>query len=116
MTERLVTLLERLYEKSKAGSLAWQRVPSGAFQVSFPRYTVSISKLNLSGRSLTVLSILDHQGNTIETIGEDDLEHIGGDTGPISQKLRDTYHLANMFAGTGADKAVEAILKALETE
>ena len=39
---KMEMLIVRLLEKSKAGTIAWESIAGGGFQVAFPRYSVRV--------------------------------------------------------------------------
>jgi hypothetical protein len=124
MSERIQELVNRLHEKSKQGTLMWRKAPSGAFQVSFPRYSVSVGYLEnglmglLSshpGPRVPRMTIFNEEGVVLEDIGVEALvEPSNWDQRQYwLTKFHEIYDMARRKA-MGTDKAIEELLAALE--
>jgi hypothetical protein len=115
MNERLRRLVDRLHEKSSQGEVAWRKGASGAFEVSFPRYTIA---LNESGESLVAtLTIYNDEGEVLDFVTENSFD-VGGllirtPDLDFQRKLRETYRMARRTA-LGSDQAIENLLAELE--
>lgn len=107
-------LIERLYKRSLAGQLKWQKTSEDdAFQAVFPSYSVRIVEKPGQGIEDYYLKIYDSTGAVVEEVSDDELA-TSGYTGAWER-------MASLFAqarrsARGADEAVRSILSALEDD
>jgi hypothetical protein len=109
MHERIAKLIERLHEKTKAKTIAWEKSPSGNFEASFPNYTVELSQ---GGSTRLFLTIYNEEGDMLDKISDETLmtEAELFDHGLM---LGELYGMARRIA-LGSDQAIESLISALE--
>ena len=123
LLQKHITFLEKLYQKTISKGIKWKTsVERNQFQVSFPNYSVVISKtedfdVNFNKSQDTIhFSIINSDGDLIETFDSDDvvffLAEKNCDTRKMHRKLEDMYEMARRQA-LGADKALDEILEYL---
>lgn len=108
MHERIAKLVERLYEKTGAKTLLWEKNAHGNFEASFPNYTVELS---YNGGDV-ILAIYNDEGEKLESVlSSAFLQHI--DLIDYERKMHELYHMARRMA-LGSDEAIERLISALE--
>jgi hypothetical protein len=106
MHERIVTLVERMHERTKARRLSWDKNPKGNFETSFPNYTVELSE---DSDWNIWLYIYNDEGEVIDTVSDEMLRQ----STPRGAKLAELYTMARRTA-LGSDEAIENLISALE--
>ena len=116
--EKMSTLVQRLYKKTKKGEIDWEEITEpGIFMAALPGYAVFISRRSSSGSDSTfdqvgndyVISINNLDGRVIEEVTDVDLrlvwEHSYRDMGNL-------YEAARRKA-MGVEEALDDILSEL---
>jgi hypothetical protein len=112
--EKIVDLLAK---KTEDNEIEWKESPiSDIYQVSFANYSLTISEVYNSRQDVTdyVVSILNSEGNMVDSFSDVDLDKSSGGTRYLSI-LRDLYQNARRQA-LGVDKALDEILKELDDD
>lgn len=100
---KILTLINKLHEKTEAGKLDWEAsASSNKFLTTLSEYSVGISE---EGDDF-VLTIADSWGNLVERMSDPELKE--EDSG-IFELMQSLYYLARRNA-RGADKAIDEIL------
>jgi hypothetical protein len=107
--EKYQKIVDRLIDRTAKRQIEWKEgVNSGVFQVSFPNYSLILGQHDMvTGSFDYIISIIDADGNTIDTFSDIDL---GGDYYP---KMGELYQNARRQA-LGVDKALDEILDELD--
>ena len=108
MYERIAKLVERLYEKTEAKTLLWEKNAHGNFETSFPNYTVELSYNDGD----VILAIYNDEGDIVESILSNTFLQ-SMDLIDCERKMRELYRMARRTA-LGSDEAVERLISALE--
>jgi hypothetical protein len=108
VNNKYLQIVDRLIYKTNQRDIEWKEgVYPGAFQVSFPNYSLTLAPCEGEhGDTDYVIAVIDSDGNTIDTFSDVDL---GGDYFP---KLAELYQNARRQA-LGVDKALDEILDEL---
>jgi hypothetical protein len=106
--DKYAQIVDRLIYKTNQREIEWKEgVYPGAFQVSFPNYSLTL--IPREGQDDTtdyIIGIIDSDGHTIDTFSDVDL---GGD---YYAKMAELYQNARRQA-LGVDKALDEILDEL---
>ncbi len=113
ISEKIENLLERLLERSRAGSVKWERTAEeGSFRAAFPKYSVSIESYEAEGSKATYqFELFNESGDLIESATDYFLDkpyydHRNRDL------LEELFVLARRKA-LGVDEAIDDILQEL---
>lgn len=116
--EKVLKLVERLYAKTEAGEIPWERTSArGVFQVAFPSYTVKLSSRPNDENPESpdyIVSILDESGVVIERATDIELQKVAIDL-KVFQMMDDLYTTARRRA-LGVDSALDSLLGELDKE
>lgn len=110
--EKMRKLVDRLLTKTKQAEVAWSETPvEGAYQVSFPNYSVGLD--NESGP--IVVRIYNSEGKIVNSITQDEI--VGKEDASLGnfyyeEMLKELYASAREQA-RGSDNAIDEILKNL---
>ena len=105
--------MRRLLRKTELNEIHWETTTQpGVFQCAFPEYSIRIgifkNPYKAGGLDDYVLLIFDSEGNTLEEVRAPKFPLL-----PEGEPLQVLHSLARRSA-LGADKAIDAILSALE--
>lgn len=107
--DKLTSLIALLKQKTELGDVDWGETERpGVFQVSFPKYTVRLSRKMAPSNSYDyVISIIDMEGDIVEEVDDtdfpdDNMYHLMGEL----------YEMARRKV-KGVDEAIDDILKSL---
>jgi hypothetical protein len=106
-------LVERLASKTDQREVVWKEAAgSDTFQVSFANYSLTLSvSQNRQGALFYVISILNSEGNTVDSFSDEDIDE--GTGGRYFNVMGELYHKARRQA-LGVDKALDEILEELK--
>jgi hypothetical protein len=104
--EKLLALLQRIYDKTLQGELRWEPTANGrAFVVAFARFSLSLERLYEASEdsNYILLRISNDQGQTIEELTEGKAVQIG------FRNMNNLYERARRIA-MGFDEALDELL------
>jgi hypothetical protein len=114
--EKNKRLVQRLYEKTRAGTLEWQETPDNGFQVSLANNSIKIRTVTKRGSNETLLYVylINAAGEVADSFHDEELDADEPDTRWF-RKLREILQLAQRQA-RGADKVLNDILSELDND
>ena len=114
--DKQAELVSRLYKSTVDGKLDWKpAVREGAFQVSFPTYTVVLA----ADGADYYIEIINDNGDSIENFSDMDLTKGSDISGQINSSWFATMREMEVMArrrALGADKALDDLLRELSPE
>jgi hypothetical protein len=118
-TEKHIKLVERLYDRTKKGTMAWTESSDGSFLVSFADYSIELAtERGESDEPDYRFSIRNEFGKTVESVTDVEIMHTissPDDKRQFYAKCVELYRMARRVA-LGADKALASILKQLDDD
>jgi hypothetical protein len=116
--EKLLKVVQRLYAKTKAGEIPWEKTSGkGIFQAAFPSYVIKLSsRPNADNPEALdyIASVVDESGIVIERASDLDLSKVASEGGVFSM-MGELYTMARRQA-LGVDGALDSLLGELEKE
>jgi hypothetical protein len=117
--DKRTTLVNKLHHRTVAGNAGWERtIQDGVYQISFPGYTLRISKV-FAGEEYPetpdyVIEIHNMNDVLIDEFSDRDLAPVFEGGGAFAT-MEDIYIRARRIA-EGVDKAIDDILSSLDDE
>jgi hypothetical protein len=108
--EKLIVLIRRIFEKTKAGELRWQPTSDpNVFALSFPHYSVSLERVPDTEDTIEsfIFRISNDEGQTIEELNSFLASNYG------FGELRELFDRVRRNA-MGLDKALDDLLSELD--
>jgi hypothetical protein len=110
--EKLLKLVQRLLDKTKAGETKWEEtVWPDSFQTSFPNNVVRISKNENGAVTDYVISVLNEVGTAIESADDAELSK-AFPRAEVYRIMSELYGIARRRA-LGVDAALDSLLSEL---
>ena len=113
---RLVTLLQVLHKKTIERKVDWEPTArDGSFQAAFSTHVITLRSQHSQHEPDEldyVFSIVNDDGNTIESIDDVQLSNAIGDVGSGYKLMKEMHALARRIA-LGAEDAIDSLLKEL---
>lgn len=99
-------LVQRVLEQSRAGKVDWEETAnSNEFIVTRGNLSILISEKWQNDNSLIVITILNDDGDVIESFNDEEW----GSDGDVYELFRDLYNIARRYA-MGTEQALDQLL------
>lgn len=110
---KIIKVIKVLYAKTLAKEVHWDTTQrSNSFVVSFPNYSVELTEDNGEMGIDYWLSIIDDEGETVESVSDNDLSAAFPDAYSV---MKQTFAEGRRIA-MGVDKALDDILQLLDPD
>ena len=117
--EKLITLAEKLEAKTVAGTMFWEQTAlDDQYQTNLSTVVIQIASLNTEDGGVDYkLILIDHAGNVVEVMYDEDLTNMYKRVGKASKNgfylLQSIYKNAKRSA-LGVDKTLDKVLTELD--